>query len=146
MNWLKKIFNIFIPVTLTKEQLQDIEYVKKTLLTELHKLVFIALKVRDKIHKDAPEIMIAVIHLKFFGDHLQKRKFRNIEDAWDFMNNLKGIVDKMSYVNNYLKRVTLSSAPTSGKPKDQESPDKPVATPPKADSIEIAVEQSKENG
>lgn len=134
MNWLKKIFSIFIPVTLTKEQLQDIDYAKKTLLTELHKLVFIALKVRDKIHKDAPEIMIAVIHLKFFGDHLQKKKFRNIEEAWDFMNNLKGIVEKMSYVNNYLKRVTLPTAPSSGKEKDQGSPDKSVATPPEANS------------
>lgn len=141
MNLFQRIFDVFIPVTLTKEQLQDLNYCKDTLLTELKKLVWLVTKLKDKIHKDAPEIMIAVIHLKMFADLLQKKKFKNVEQGWEFMNNLKGIVEKMSYVNNYLKRVAASKQAADANVK---MPAKSMETP--ADSSSDLPITEKVNG
>lgn len=86
---------------MTEENTKDIEYIKNGLLDEISKM-----KGRAATLKGLPrEVMISVIYLKIFSAYLSEKKFESIEEAWKFMNDIKGIIDKIFYVNHYLDRV-----------------------------------------
>lgn len=87
---------------LTADQTRDIEYIKKTLIKKIDQMVVDSDKIMDKL---TPEVYMSVIYLKIFSAYLQEQNFTSLEEAWKFMNDIKGIIDKTYYVNFYLERV-----------------------------------------
>lgn len=93
--------------SLTQEEKNDIQYCKDVLITDIEKISEKA----SKLKKLDQEIKISIIFLKIFSSYLKNKKFRNIESAWKFMNDIKGIIEKVLYVKHYLARVQESIKP-----------------------------------
>lgn len=93
-------------MNITEEQLRDIEFVKKAILEAAKKTQEKSEQLRQQL---TSEVMISVVYIKFFSAYLQEKKFETLEDAWRFMNDVKGIIEKVFYVNHYLERVEESS-------------------------------------
>lgn len=86
---------------LSEDQLKDIELYKKIILYEIQQVVTNSDKIKDRL---LHENIMAIIYLKIFYAYLQERKFENIEEAWRFMNDARGVIDKILYVNHDLLR------------------------------------------
>lgn len=86
---------------LTEEQKKDTAYCKAMIVEEIAQAVENSNKLRDHLIK---EVIVSIVYLKIFSAYLQEKKFESLEEAWKFMCDLKGIWEKVSYVNNYLAR------------------------------------------
>lgn len=84
---------------MTEEQTKDIEYVKGSLILEIDNVVINSDKVKSELTR---EVLISIIYLKIFSAHLKEKRFDNLEEAWRFMNDIRGIIEKVFYVSNYL--------------------------------------------
>lgn len=90
---------------MTEEQTSDVEFVKQALIAKISDVVALSAKLKDKL---ITEVIISIVYLKIFSAYLQEKKFDNLEEAWRFMNDTKGIIDKVFYVDNYMLRVIES--------------------------------------
>ena len=90
---------------ITEEQTKDIEFCKTMLTKEIEKIKINSDSIKEKLTQ---EVLVSIIYLKIFSDYLQEKKFENLEEAWRFMNDIKGIIEKTFYVNEYLKRISES--------------------------------------
>lgn len=99
------LLNFLFSKRLTLEEKNNIEYVKDILLNDIKKATLQAEKFRSKLPK---EVLISVVYLQIFAAYLKQKKFKNLEQAWQYMNDIKGIIEKVFYVNNYITRVKES--------------------------------------
>lgn len=90
---------------ITIEQNQDIEYVKASLISEIEKVTTNSIPLKEQL---THEVLISIVYLKIFSAYLQEKKFENLEEAWKFMNDIKGIIEKIFYVNHFLYRLKHS--------------------------------------
>lgn len=97
---------------ITEEQRNDAEFCKNLLIAEIEKVRINAGLLKDHIEPDA---MIPIIYLKMFSAYLSEKKFESLEDAWRFMVDIKGIIEKISYVNSNFGRISESIKAKSSK-------------------------------
>ena len=90
---------------ITQEQTQDIEFCRKKISAEIKKIEINSDKFTGKLSQ---EVLVSIVYLKIFSAYLQEKKFENLEESWRFMNDIKGIIEKVFYVNQYLLRVEES--------------------------------------
>lgn len=90
---------------ITEEQKQDVDYCAKLLIEEVSKIVINSQAINKPL---IPEVRMSIIYLKIFSAYLQEKKFESLEEAWRFMNDIKGIIEKIFYVNHYLTRIKES--------------------------------------
>lgn len=90
---------------MTEEQIQDISFCKKTMITLIEEIIINADKVKSEITQ---EVWVSIIYLKFFSVWVPTQKIDTIDESWKFMNDIKGIVEKIFYVSNNLKRIKQS--------------------------------------
>lgn len=112
MNTLKRIFSALFPPKLSKEEAEDIEFCRKMIMAEIKKVTARSYKVKDKL---GPEIITSLIYLKIFASWLSVKTFRNIEEAWQYMNDIKGIIEKVFYISNYVYMIEESMKAAAGK-------------------------------
>lgn len=91
---------------LTEEQSQDIEFCRDNIISEISSVLVNSDKLKHLLTK---EVMISVVYLRIFSAYLQEKKFDNLEEAWRFMNDLKGIIEKVFYIAHYFERLKESS-------------------------------------
>lgn len=91
---------------LNEEQIKDIEFCKKTFIQEINTIAIDSAKIKIKLER---EYLISVIYLKTFSAYLQELKIENVEQAWKFMNDIKGITEKITYVQHYIYRLSQST-------------------------------------
>lgn len=91
---------------ITQDQLTDIEYCKNLLIEEIEKIKSNSEKIKDI----RAEIRVSIIYLKFFSDYLKEKKYRTIEEGWWFMTEIKGINERIFFVNNYLHERLLGNS------------------------------------
>ena len=87
---------------ITEEQSKNVAFCKNYLMEEIRKVVTNSNNFRDSLTGD---IIVSIVYLDIFSSYLQDKKFDNLEEAWRFMQDIKGIIEKVSYVNNYLGRL-----------------------------------------
>lgn len=87
---------------MTPEQSKDLEFYKNLLITEIKKIETNSDKFKGHLPQD---VLMSIIYMKISSAYLQEKKFENIEQAWTFVNDMRGIIDKISYVSNYLNRI-----------------------------------------
>lgn len=90
---------------ITENQTKKLEYIKNILTSRIKRIILDADALKDKL---AEEVNISLVYLEIFSDWLQEKKFETIEEAMRFMNDIKGIIEKIFYVDNYLNRVRES--------------------------------------
>lgn len=108
MNFIRKIFillGLIQSTKLSQEEFEDIEFCKKMILDEIQKVTVRSYKVKIRLSK---EVLTSLIYLKIFASYLKTKKFRNVEEAWRFMNDLKGITEKVFYISNFVYRIEQS--------------------------------------
>lgn len=93
------LLNFLFSNRLSQEEKNNIEYVRDFILQEIKQTTLMADKVRVKLPK---EILVSVVYLQIFASYLKKKKFKNLEQSWKFMNDIKGIIEKSFYVTNYI--------------------------------------------
>lgn len=89
----------------TEEHIRDIEFVKTTLINVIKRTQEKSEKLQEHI---TSEVMISIIYIKIFSSYLQTKKFGTLEEAWRFMNDVKGVIEKVFYIEHYLSRVEES--------------------------------------
>lgn len=87
---------------LSQEQIEHIEYCRKNIISEIQKTVLNADKFQSILTLEG---LIPIIYLKTCYSYLQEKKFENLEESWRFMNEIKGIFEKISFVNHYILRL-----------------------------------------
>lgn len=87
---------------LTEDQTRDIDFCKNFLIKEISHIEEDYEKLKDKL---TGETMVSIIYLKIFSAYTKEQKITTLEESFKFMNDMKGIVEKISYVNSYFKRV-----------------------------------------
>lgn len=87
---------------ITEEDEKEVELCKSILIVEIEKIKINSDKLKDYIK---PDVMIPISYLKIFHSYLNEKRFENIEDAWRFMNDIRGIIEKISYVNSNFQRI-----------------------------------------
>lgn len=99
---------------LTEQQTSDIAYVKKHLIEKISEV-----SVDYDILKEylTHEVAISIVYLRIFSAYLEEQKFGTLEEAWRFMNDIKGIIEKLFYVSNYIIRVKEARAEEKNKDK-----------------------------
>lgn len=90
---------------ITEEQNRDIEFCKKILIDEIVKIVSLSDKLKEKL---TSEVLMSVVYLKIFSAYTQEKKIETLEESFNFMNSIKGVIEKIFYVNQYLQRLTES--------------------------------------
>ena len=99
-------------VPLTTEQTQEIDFCKKTLMGFISTI----LKDADSIKSElSAEVLITIVYLKIFSAYLEKQQFESLEEAWRFMNDIRGIIDKIWYVDGFISNVKQSLEENSKK-------------------------------
>lgn len=97
---------------LTQEQNEDLDYCKKILTSEIDAVINNSEPFKARL---SSEILISIIYLKTFSSYIQKQQFDNINEAWKFMNDIKGIIEKAFYVKHYILRLQDSlKSPKNG--------------------------------
>ena len=97
---------------ITEKQLQRMEFCKKVLSGQIDTMIINSDKVKNKL---TDEVLMSIAYLETFYDYLKEKNFENTADCWKFMNDIKGVIEKIFYVDNYLKRVEQSSIENSKK-------------------------------
>lgn len=90
---------------MTDEQKKDVNDVKEMLIKKISDIVEVSNKIPNGINQEA---VISITYLKIFSAYLKEKKFESLEDAWKFMKDIKGIIEKCFYVNHYLIRLMES--------------------------------------
>ena len=101
-------------VPLTTEQNKDIDFCQKVLLGIVSKAVEDAEKVKSSL---SAEGLVSMVYLKIFAACLKEQKFENLEEAWRYMNDIRGIIEKVWYVSSYIDNVNQSILENSQKVK-----------------------------
>lgn len=97
---------------ITEEQTKDIDFCKKTIQGFISKMFEDANKVKVNL---SAEVWVSVVYLKIFSAYLEKQNFQTLEEAWRFMNDIKGIIDKVWYVYSYIDNINISISENSNK-------------------------------
>lgn len=135
------MLNFLFPKRLSQEEKNNIEYVRGIILGDIKKVTILAEKYRVKLGK---EILMSVVYLQIFAAYLKQKKFKNLEQAWQFMNDIKGIIEKVFYVSNYIERIK-ESMKEAGESEDTLKPKAPAEHPkPSVNGKKPALETSKE--
>lgn len=88
---------------MTENQKADWEYVRKYWTAQIAAAVMHAERIKEKL---TPDVVTTLIHMKTFSAHMNERKIESISDGMELMNDVKGIPEKVSYIGNYLRRMT----------------------------------------
>lgn len=88
---------------ITEELGKKLDACKSLIINEIAKT-----KATSDILKDhiKPDVMVPTLYLEVFALNLSEKKFENAEEALNFMNDIKGIIEKIAYVNVNLKRIS----------------------------------------
>lgn len=87
---------------LTQDLIQEIEYCKKTISADIEDILKASDIIKNQLTK---EVLISLSYVRIFSAYMNNKKFENIDEAWIFMNDIKGITEKIFYINHYIKRV-----------------------------------------
>lgn len=90
---------------LTEEQKNEIEFAQTIYIQQVKECTDNADKIK---HHLTNEVLLSVSYLKMFRWWLEAQKFDNLEHAWRFMNDIRGIIEKIFYVNQYIYRKSES--------------------------------------
>lgn len=96
---------------MNEQQAKKVEFVRETLISKISEVVATSERLNGKL---ITEVLISITYLEIFSEYLKKQKFESIEDAWRFMGDIKGIIEKVFYVDNYMQRV-IESMNNAGK-------------------------------
>ena len=91
---------------ITEDLKKEIQLCKDLFISEIEKIKINSDKFKDRI---TPDVLIPVVYLKIFSAYLSEKNFENLEDAWRLMGDIKGIIEKISYVNSYFLRIEESA-------------------------------------
>lgn len=87
---------------ITEDLKKEVELCKSLFISEIEKIKTNSDKLKDHIK---PDVLIPIVYLKIFSAWLTEKNFENLEDAWRLMNDIKGIIEKISYVNSNFQRI-----------------------------------------
>ena len=119
------LLNFLFPKKLSVQGKNNIDYIRGILLDDIKKTTIQAEKFRVKLPK---EVLMSVSYIQIFAEYLEAEKFKTVKQAWQFMNDIKGIIEKVFYVSNYIKRVK-ESMKESGESEDTLKPKTFVESP-----------------
>lgn len=87
---------------MTDPQNKQVHICKTILTQEIDKIKIHADKLKDYIKPDAS---IPIAYLVIFSDYIKEKKIDDLEEAFKFMKEIGGIIEKINYVNENFNRI-----------------------------------------